>query len=1309
MKPTTSAQRWALIALTAVTALGFGACAPRNDDINRVQPGYVRKDIFQTQDEWYYRRTVVKSETTNAITIEGAGDGYLTRIKFEIQEKQLLARKAYEGIPGSDGAAELGDNLYKGVVIAAWPIESHFDIQRGYDPKTGNVSNVIDENSTDRPWYERSFMRVDWSNNLIEDSQLAGNPLWDLLPIKWVSTHSSWSDLETKPTDPYASRFSKDYIEVTQEAMLGMDILTCASFSGYNFASYTACGYGEAQIRHAFLRIKEKSDYIPRDYPDSVVRTDASGHEMLDPVTGEVKREPISARFGYFRIELPVHSQRYGDQESTRLYRATLHNLWEKQTDGQGNMLPYKDRTPKPIIYYLNAEYPARWRSIATEKLQGEYNKAFKGIVADLMEKSESDVPDMFQVRVNDCNEEHIIQFVKERPELQAALARGACKEGQDCDVSTPEKMAAHIGIGNLEKVCTSLESATLNVETGISEFNWQRIGDSRYNMVVWFNNPQQSGWGGLGPMHADERTGEIVSASAFLRPAYYRLGAANVADYVAFINDEIDVPAVIYGQTIRRAMKDKLETYQRMVNQPVGDAYLKKMDLRLDANGRTPETRLREQRGDDQLARLKMLQKDSKILSALRSNEDILLASAGQKKLWRPGQPVTEALLERSTPYERAVRLDPASPKNRRFLKAASDASMCFLQHEFDADWAGMAERVKDLNKEERYNAIFTQLFGHVMLHEVGHNMGLRHNYEGTYDALNFSDKFWEQHCFSGEGRDCTSQETITAQNKNGYREERNTTVMEYVSAKGAFQDYLGRYDVAALRFGYANQVEVFDNDAMTVKGGDTLRQWRYLNHFSDIPGKLCGDAGCADAATARNVIKARKWVSFDPQNPPEKEVPYLYCSDEFRGATPFCNAFDYGPGVREIMANYYTTWKDYYYFNNFTRDRTYEIGWTLDSALGPVYRLFLYQDTLAHYLVMLDVLNPEFKTSRLKDDLKIAVGHGMNAAMEIVSLPNAGRMCPIMDGTTPITYSTYMLGNACSATLPIDSDAATAAMMIDVPHGEGRPMGMSYTDDYENYGLAFVGSYFDKSNTAFLIARTRPSLLRFNYHLDRRNYYVGNYSIFGKEIRGIYDVMMHNRTLVNYADLTDTASEAGSYWCRDPQNPTVASAGYVEPRRAIDLQTGKSLPGPSANCQQPTPIYPELAYNAALNAVVYGNALLSSDFDGQLDYGTDLRVYAAGAADEIESWNALPLCSAVTGTPACRCEYTDSMSGVTYRTLKREGLKKTMTCTLMSLAKEQEAQASGTNASSFTQDVWRGTVDRLEMIRRISRVFTR
>src|SRR5690606_22063540 len=49
--------------------------------------------------------------------------------------------------------------------VAAYPILSHFDVIREDNSSTGEQTNVLVENTSDRPWYERDYIRVDWSRN----------------------------------------------------------------------------------------------------------------------------------------------------------------------------------------------------------------------------------------------------------------------------------------------------------------------------------------------------------------------------------------------------------------------------------------------------------------------------------------------------------------------------------------------------------------------------------------------------------------------------------------------------------------------------------------------------------------------------------------------------------------------------------------------------------------------------------------------------------------------------------------------------------------------------------------------------------------------------------------------------------------------------------------------------------------------------------------------------------------------------------------------------------------------------------------
>src|SRR5205823_692198 len=92
----------------------------------------------------------------------------LKRVRWDVQQNYLIARRSYELVSGSDGKGA-SPNLNDGVIVAMYPIKKHFDIRYSYDTTTGEDRNILVENDTDRLWYERDYIRVDWSQNLVDD------------------------------------------------------------------------------------------------------------------------------------------------------------------------------------------------------------------------------------------------------------------------------------------------------------------------------------------------------------------------------------------------------------------------------------------------------------------------------------------------------------------------------------------------------------------------------------------------------------------------------------------------------------------------------------------------------------------------------------------------------------------------------------------------------------------------------------------------------------------------------------------------------------------------------------------------------------------------------------------------------------------------------------------------------------------------------------------------------------------------------------------------------------------------------------
>jgi len=132
----------------------------------------------------------------------------------------LIARKSYPLFYDPANPATYTGPDSMGIVVAAYKISSHFDIQRAYNASTGEEQNVIEENTTDKPWYARQFMRVDWSSNEVTDpmwmDMFIGKAYGDIVvsPLVYnVTDPTSEEAPHFEPNDGYFDITNRFYIE----------------------------------------------------------------------------------------------------------------------------------------------------------------------------------------------------------------------------------------------------------------------------------------------------------------------------------------------------------------------------------------------------------------------------------------------------------------------------------------------------------------------------------------------------------------------------------------------------------------------------------------------------------------------------------------------------------------------------------------------------------------------------------------------------------------------------------------------------------------------------------------------------------------------------------------------------------------------------------------------------------------------------------------------------------------------------------------------------------------------------------------
>ena len=127
-KKTLTTRLAAVVSLLGLAATGCldGYVAPL---IDRTQPNIIEKSNLD--GEWYIRSVIVDKQFENSFPFIG-WEGSLDRVRFEVTENDLIAFRSYERVPGAEGA-DGGDNN----ILMSFPISSHFEVERGYNPVNG--------------------------------------------------------------------------------------------------------------------------------------------------------------------------------------------------------------------------------------------------------------------------------------------------------------------------------------------------------------------------------------------------------------------------------------------------------------------------------------------------------------------------------------------------------------------------------------------------------------------------------------------------------------------------------------------------------------------------------------------------------------------------------------------------------------------------------------------------------------------------------------------------------------------------------------------------------------------------------------------------------------------------------------------------------------------------------------------------------------------------------------------------------------------------------------------------------------------
>jgi hypothetical protein len=957
--------------LASAVVLLLAACAEQQAPINRVQPNYYDKSFFVGQD---YQGTQDDPEFYSQATLVdvgyGAGqDGLFTstyaqplaRVKWTVTEDMLVARSAYERVAGSDGKG-LGKATNDGIVVAAYRIQSHFDIKRQYNPTTGEQLNVIEENSVDRPWYQRQYMHVDFSKNLSTD-----NYDFDMLSMLGVFggvTYEplAYTVLDPKDADAPHMDDAAGYLDITNKAFARPQVIDLSIFGagsipacfldadiGGGAAPATGCSPVELTVRQSFLKITDH-DYEPADwdgyrfqafgaftterfgYARDYGMTDTLWHRFINRyniwershvytdaanMTG-----PVAC---YTSATTPVGADPHRDlnNDGTEDECAAVGRGSRCDTFKQRCTLPFRDRNQVTIAwYYAQGSAPEYFEP--TRDAAHEWDVALRSSVlaaryAECNRTHDSDCASKYPVYNGQQDDNwDAVQLAKEVDDCRAGIAWAGtpdCTTLADTIGAKRHYSAGVIALAKLPEaivLCHSpveandpaacgsprLPASTTAAQCYTALVNNDaatlaicdaalnvRKGDLRYHHVNSIVAPQTpSPWGIMVDSH-DPLTGEKVAASINIWSHVTDLASQGLVDTARYIKGELATSDVTDGTYVRdwaaaaaaasggsglapmtaaehdSYLSNLLNTDLATVKagtpafkgSPVGkqlmsiahDAENVKADAKASST-KQPIYEARRQRalGTQTEAALMTSNMQSYAGGNGKLGSDLVLAL---------GSPLRGANPSAIRNYQQAKELMLAERGACIINEAPAPLAIADLANVLEAKFGpfnpGASKDDQAAHAERIRKYIAQRMHYGVIVHEMGHSMGLRHNFVTSADPLNYRPQYWQLRTDNGTNTTkCTDLNTPANCVGPRYYDPLNQNERDNLIAmfmQSSTMDYpgevtqdtiaLGTYDFAAARMFYGDVVPVLADDSYKL---GTPRYWGMINKMDNFGG---------------------------------------------------------------------------------------------------------------------------------------------------------------------------------------------------------------------------------------------------------------------------------------------------------------------------------------------------------------------------------------------------------------------------------------------------------------------------------------
>jgi len=758
----------------------------------------------------------------------------------------------------------------KNAPLLAFPIEKHVDVIWEYNAATGERTNVRAENDSDRMWHEREYMRVTWGLSQYLNLER---------PSSWIDKYagdagvSFFKDDSAAPAEEPRIDPATGYIDYVWDGVWAGrtemneeygEIPLCWYYPWYSGGIYE-CVSERIRYRDAFMALdwKREESFKPVEFDD---------HDMN--------------RFGYYRTERLTWDKQYGTTYSGAVRLAKVFDIFKR--DAAGNIVDVR-----PIVYYLGENYTDALVGVS-KNVEKEWDKAFTGAVVAATGKTPQQFPSAPPAMWILCE--------NNKAEADARAARAATDPsievaGTDpawCDLDEPKRLGdirwnllwdhyapMQYGLYGYGPMLTNpltgrtvyaiannyssamkwgADAIMLYIETMAGIRTHSELGEGDYvtDPMRVARTKKDTFWRvGFTP----EEVGKV--ASGLVRPDVRErldtLGLKktdmNPHARMSIIKARPDLEAMLVPDEVKMLFKDPRlgEKHADLTPEQLDRYALRSWAASQRTRDVREYARKMSSKGLDlaeffdgawqRYADVLKKEYDSHVCNALRERRAELVydfdaldaegcSVAGMIDQLREriayanqSNPFVYKNYYISAPLE-AKSLDPAVSKTQ--------AETVALIREKNAAW-----------RAEMYKRVYEG----VAIHELGHNMGLYHNFEATADPLNFFRDYWDLKVKKDEGTgrykavslwgDAPGQNMGVADGKPGMREMQYSSIMDYHRKSNMPWQGLGHWDLAAIKYAYAGTVEVFKENPDLNRVADPATGAKYIDYMTADPSK--------------------------------------------------------------------------------------------------------------------------------------------------------------------------------------------------------------------------------------------------------------------------------------------------------------------------------------------------------------------------------------------------------------------------------------------------------------------------------------